>query len=169
MVRRAAHGAIHRMTADVDAFRLNSAVAEVRILSNLIADELAALPAQGEGKPAAPELVDALREAVGILVRLANPMMPHLTEELWQILGHDRLLADESWPIADPALLVSNTVTIAMQVNGKLKGTIDLARDADRTAVEAAVLADSRIAAALGGKSPKKVIVVPNRIANVVV
>ncbi|HLG88359.1 MAG TPA: leucine--tRNA ligase [Alphaproteobacteria bacterium] len=168
-VRRAAHGAIHRISADVDAFRLNSAVAEVRILSNLIGDELAALPEQNQGKPAAPALAQALREAVEILIRLANPMMPHLTEELWQVLGHERLLADEPWPVADPALLVSNTVTIAMQLNGKLKGTIDLPRDADRAAVEAAVLGDARISAALGGKSPKKVIVVPNRIANVVV
>ena len=96
-------------------------------------------------------------------------MMPHLAEELWQVLGHETLLTEEPWPQADPALLVSNTVTIAMQLNGKLKGTIDLPRDADRVAVEAAVLADGRISAALGGKSPKKVIVVPNRIANVVV
>ena len=168
-IRRAAHGAIHRYTADVDAFRFNSAVAEVRILSNAIGDVLADLAEKDGQRAAAPELTRALTESIEILVRLANPMMPHLAEELWQVLGHATLLTEEPWPEADPALLVSNTVTIAMQLNGKLKGTIDLPRDADRGAVEVAVLTDSRISTALGGKSPKKVIVVPNRIANVVV
>jgi leucyl-tRNA synthetase len=95
--------------------------------------------------------------------------MPHLAEELWQALGHDRLLAEEPWPVADPALLISTVVTLAIQVNGKLKATIDLARDCDAAAAEAAALGDSRIVAAMAGKPARKVIVVPNRIVNVVV
>ena len=111
----------------------------------------------------------ALSESIDILVRLAGPMMPHLAEELWQVLGRDRLLAEQSWPVADPALLVSDSVTIAVQVNGKLKATIDLPRDADQTSAEAAALADARIVSAMAGKPARKVIVVPNRIVNVVV
>jgi len=167
-LRRAAHGAIHRMTADIEAFRLNSAVAEVRILSNAIAERLAGLAEQGQGRPADPALAQALAEAVGILVRLVNPMMPHLAEELWQVLGHATLLTEEPWPVADPALLVSDTVTVAVQINGKLKATIELPRDADAGAAETTALAEPRIAAALAGKPVRKVIVVPNRIVNVV-
>ena len=168
-LRRIAHRAIDRMTAAIDAFALNSAVAEVRILSNAIADRLAALPVDGGCRKAAPSLAAALSESIDILVRLAGPMMPHLAEELWQVLGRDRLLAEQSWPVADPALLVSDSVTIAVQVNGKLKATIDLPRDADQTSAEAAALADARIVSAMAGKPARKVIVVPNRIVNVVV
>jgi leucyl-tRNA synthetase len=168
-MRRTAHRATDRMTASIEAFTLNSAVADVRILSNAIADRIAALPLDGETRPAAPELAKALDEAVGILVRLAGPMMPHLAEELWEILGHDRLLAEEPWPVADPSLLVSNSVTVAVQINGKLKATIEMPRDAERQAAETAALTDPRIVAAMGGQTAKKVIVVPNRIVNVVV
>ena len=168
-LRRIAHRAVDRMTASIDAFALNSAVAEVRILSNAIGDRIAALRMTGDTRPAAPALKAALDEAVGIVVRLAGPMMPHLAEELWQALGHDRLLAEESWPKADPALLISDTVTIAVQVNGKVKATIDVQRDGDPSQAEAAALADPRIVAAMAGKAARKVIVVPNRIVNVVV
>ncbi len=168
-LRRVAHKAIDRMTANIDAFALNSAVAEVRILSNAIGDLIAALPAADGKRPAAPALTEALAESVDILVRLAGPMMPHLAEEMWQALGHDRLLAEESWPVADPALLVSNSVTMAVQVNGKLKATIDLPRDSDQATAEAAALGDAKIVAAMAGKPARKVIVVPNRIVNVVV
>jgi leucyl-tRNA synthetase len=167
-LRRIAHRAADRMTAAVEAFALNSAVAEVRILSNAIADRLAALPVADGRRLASPALAEALAEAVGFVVKLANPIMPHLCEELWQALGHDRLLTEESWPVADPALLVSDTVTVAVQVNGKLKATIDLQRDADQALAETAALAEPRIAAIMAGKPPRKVIVVPNRIVNVV-
>ena len=168
-LRRVAHGAISKMSAAIDAFALNSAVAEVRILSNAIADRLAALPVEDGKRLAAPELVAALNETVGILIRLAGPMMPHLGEELWQVLGHTSLLAEESWPVADPALLISDTVTVAVQVNGKLKATIDLKRDAAKDDAEAAALADRHVVMAIAGKPIRKVIVVPNRIVNVVV
>ncbi len=168
-LRRVAHRAVDRMASAINAFALNVAVAEVRILSNAIADRLAALPVDDETRPAAPALYEALIEAVDILVRLAGPITPHLAEELWQALGHERLLVEEPWPVADPALLVSDTVTVAVQVNGKLKTTIELKRDADQATAEAVALADSRIIAIMAGKPARKVIVVPNRIVNVVV
>jgi leucyl-tRNA synthetase len=168
-LRRTAHRAIDKTTSSIDAFAHNIAVAEVRILSNAIGDLIAALPADGEQRPADPVLAAALAESVDILVRLAGPMMPHLGEEMWQALGRDRLLAEESWPVADPALLVSNSVTMAVQVNGKLKATIDLPRDSDQATAEAAALGDAKIVAAMAGKPARKVIVVPNRIVNVVV
>jgi leucyl-tRNA synthetase len=168
-LRRTAHRAVDRMTASIDAFALNSAVAEVRILSNAIGEKIAALPMADDKRAVGRVLKAALDEAIDIVVRLAGPMMPHLAEELWQVLGHGRLLAEESWPIADPALLISDTVTIAVQVNGKLKATIDVARDGDPAEAEAAALKDPRIVAAMAGKAARKVIVVPNRIVNVVV
>jgi leucyl-tRNA synthetase len=168
-LRRTAHRAVDKVTSSIDAFTHNIAVAEVRILSNAIGDLIAALPAQGDTRPAAPALAEALAESVGILVRLVGPMMPHLGEEMWQTLGHKRLLAEESWPVADPTLLVSNSVTMAVQVNGKLKATIDLPRDSDQATAEAAALSDPKIVAAMAGKTARKVIVVPNRIVNVVV
>ena len=98
-----------------------------------------------------------------------NPMAPHLAEELWAALGRRTLLAGEPWPEPDPALLVDETVTVAVQLNGKLRGTIELPNDADRDAAEARALALEPVAAALAGKPARKVIYVPNRIVNVVV
>jgi leucyl-tRNA synthetase len=110
-----------------------------------------------------------LREALEIFVRLIGPMTPHLAEELWHALGHRTLLADAPWPVAEPALLVDDTVTIAVQANGKLRATIALPKDAPKDVAEKAALALPEIVRALDGKTPKRVIVVPNRIVNVVV
>lgn len=111
----------------------------------------------------------ALREALEIFVRLIGPMTPHLAEELWGALGHKSLLADSPWPLADDALLVDDTVTVAVQLNGKLRGTIALAKDAPKDLAEKTALALPELARGLDGKTPKRVIVVPNRIVNVVV
>jgi leucyl-tRNA synthetase len=96
-------------------------------------------------------------------------MIPHLTEELWARLGHRTMLATAPWPEADPALLQDDTVKIAVQVNGKLRGTVELQRDAEQSTAEAAALALAPVTAALVGKTVRKVVVVPNRIVNVVV
>jgi leucyl-tRNA synthetase len=87
---------------------------------------------------------------------------------MWQTLGHDRLIADAPWPTADPDLARDEEVTIAVQVNGKLRGTIDLPRDAAPAAVEEAALALPQVVRFLDGRAPKKVVVVPNRIVSVV-
>ena len=102
------------------------------------------------------------------VARLIGPMMPHLAEELWQRLGGESLLADQPWPAAEPELIRDEQVTIAVQVNGKLRGTLEIARDLDKAAVESAALELPQVARWLEGQSPRKVIVVPNRIVNIV-
>src|SRR5665213_1474291 len=155
--RRAIHRAIASVTDDFDKFRFNRAVARIRELTNLLEAEGAELP------PA------VLREGIEAAVRLINPIMPHLTEELWHRLGHATMLADEPWPRAEAALLIDDLVTVAVQVNGKLRATIELPRDADRdTASQAALAADGAVRA-MAGKPARKIIVVPNRIVNLVV
>jgi leucyl-tRNA synthetase len=96
-------------------------------------------------------------------------MMPHLAEELWSQLGHESLLADSAWPMADESLLVEESVTVGVQVNGKLRGTVDLPVDAERETAESLALELDGVKRAMNGKAPRKVIVVPNKIVNVVV
>ena len=114
------------------------------------------------------DLAWALRESGDILVRLFHPMMPHLAEECWAALGHKTLVATEAWPQVEPDLLVENTVTLPVQVNGKKRAEVTVGRDAKNEEIEAAVLALDEVKKALNGKRPKKVIVVPQRIVNVV-
>jgi len=166
-LRRVTHKTIAGVTDDIEKFHFNKAVARLYEFVNTITD---AAGANGSDMPAAsPGHAWALREALETLTRLAGPMMPHLAEELWQRLGHGRLLAETPWPEADSSLTVDATVTIAVQVNGKLRATIELPRDAAQSAAESAALADDAVKRALDGKQPRKVIVVPNRIVNVVV
>jgi leucyl-tRNA synthetase len=96
-------------------------------------------------------------------------MMPHLAEECWAVLGHPTPIAAAAWPAVEPALLVENTVTLPVQVNGKKRSEVTVARDAPNGDIEAAVLAQDAVQKALDGKKPKKVIIVPHRIVNVVV
>ena len=103
------------------------------------------------------------------LVVLAGPMIPHLMEELWSRLGHDTLLVETAWPVADPALLRDDTVTIAIQVNGKLRGRLEVARDCEEAALRKRALAEAGVARAIGEREIRRVVVVPNRIVNVVV
>jgi leucyl-tRNA synthetase len=109
-----------------------------------------------------------MREAVNVLVQLFHPMMPHLAEECWAALGHQELVAQAAWPSVEPALLVENTVTMPVQINGKKRADVTVARDAKTADIEAAVLALDAVKRALEGRPPKKVIVVPQRIVNVV-
>jgi leucyl-tRNA synthetase len=157
-LRRATHRAVARVTEDLESFRFNRAVAAVHELVNAIGE----LPEGGEAA------AWARREGIETVVRLAGPMMPHLAEELWHRLGHETLLAETSWPEADPALLVADTVTVAVQVKGKTRGTIELPQDAPQEDAEAAALALPTVAAAIDGRPIRKIVFVPNRIINVV-
>jgi leucyl-tRNA synthetase len=156
-IRRATHKTIAAVTDDLDKFRFNRAVARVRELTNAL-DELPG------AEPGAPEV---FREGLETLARLLGPMMPHLAEEMWEMLGGSGLLADQPWPKADPELTRDEQVTIAVQVNGKLRGTLDIPRDSKTEAVESAALALPHVLRWLEGRPPRKVIVVPNRIINI--
>ncbi|HUC60629.1 MAG TPA: leucine--tRNA ligase [Alphaproteobacteria bacterium] len=158
-LRRTLHKTIDGVSHGLEQFRFNSAVARIHALANAL----------GEFAPASDGDRAVAREAYDTLARLVAPMMPHLAEELWRALGHSTLLVDEPWPAADPALLVDEMVTMAVQVNGKLRATLDLPRDADRTAAEAAALALPAVAKALEGRNVRRVVLVPNRIVNVVI
>jgi leucyl-tRNA synthetase len=158
-LRRAAHKTIAGISTDIEAFHFNKAVARLYELANAIGGFDASDDASRW----------ALRETLEIFVRLIGPMTPHLAEELWQALGHTGLLADAGWPAAEDALLVDDTVTVAVQMNGKLRGTLQLAKDAAKDVAEQAALALPEVVRGLDGKTPKRVIVVPNRIVNVVV
>ena len=102
-------------------------------------------------------------------MRLIGPMMPHLAEEMWVVLGHDDLVVETSWPTYDERWLVEDSVTIAVQVNGKLRATVELAKDAEQTLVEETAFDQAAVKGALDGKEIRKIIYVPNRILNVVV
>ena len=158
-VLKATHKTIDGVSADLEKFHFNKAVARIRELTNAV-----------EGlKDTAPDANWVRRFALETLSLLIAPMTPHLAEALWLELGHeDTLVADTAWPVADPAYLVDDLVTIAVQVNGKLRGTIELPKDCAKDAAEDAALALDKVQSVLEGKPPRKVIVVPNRIVNVV-
>ena len=156
---RATHRAIAAMTADIEGFRFNKAVAQLYTLANAI----------GEVKAADDGAAAARRFAVETLTRLIYPMAPHIAEEMWQSLGHDSMLAVTEWPVADPDLLTEDNIEIGVQVNGKLRDTVSLPRDAEEDEARAAALASAGVIRYLDGRDPRKVIVVRNRIINVVV
>lgn len=163
-LRKAAHKALAAVEENLEGLRFNVAIAKVyelvNTLGSTLANEKAALAEPGTGA--------ALREALEILVAVIAPMTPHLAEECWSALGGDGLVATKPWPAVDRALLVEDEITLPVQVNGKKRADVTVPRDADAAAVEAAVLALEGVQKALEGKAPKKVIVVPQRIVNVV-
>ncbi|MCZ6860131.1 MAG: leucine--tRNA ligase [Alphaproteobacteria bacterium] len=165
LLRRATHRTIVAISRDLDSFGFNRAVARIRELTNAIGDFTGSIDASSVPADAAW----AIREGLEIAVRLMNPMVPHLAEELWQRLGHQSLLAETPWPEADGALLIEENVTMAVQVNGKLRGTLELQAGAEAGEVEAAALALPAVTRAIADKEVKRVIVVPDRIVNVVV
>jgi leucyl-tRNA synthetase len=162
-LRKAAHRALAHVSEDIERLRFNVCVAHIYEFANAFQASLASL----ESEPTA-HYRWAVREAAGILVRLFHPMMPHLAEECWAALGHKTLVASEPWPQLEPDLLVESTITLPVQINGKKRGDVTVARNAANTDIEAAVLALDAVKRALDGRPPKKVIVVPQRIVNVV-
>jgi leucyl-tRNA synthetase len=164
-VRKAAHGALAKVSDDIDKLRFNRCVAHIYELANSLGDSIGDIGSKDE---ITPDLVWALREAADILVQLFHPMMPHLAEECWAALGHSTLIATESWPRLEADLLVEDTLALPVQVNGKKVAVVTVARDAGKDDIEAAVLALDAVKRTLNGKPPKKVIIVPQRIVNVV-
>jgi leucyl-tRNA synthetase len=153
---------IHRTIADIghdfERFHFNKAVARARELTNAL--ELLDNATTGEDW--------VLREGIEILAQLISPMLPHIAEAMWAELGHTTPLCETLWPKAEASLLVDDTVTIAVQVNGKLRATITLPRDLAAQEAEHHALADAGVQRALAGTTPRKIIVVPNKIVNIV-
>ncbi|CAG0904457.1 unnamed protein product [Cyprideis torosa] len=162
-LRSAVHKAIVGVADSIEAFHMNKAVATIRELSNTLTSFK---PADDADHIESNKW--ALREGYEALVRLFNPMMPHLAEELWQQLGHDTILTETPWPAHDESLLSNDTVTIGVQVNGKVRATITLAANCSKDEAEKIALSQEGVQKALEGQSVKKVIVVPGRIVNVV-
>jgi len=150
---RKVHRTIAAVGANIEALAFNKAVANLYELANAL-----------EKAPASP----SRSKAVEILVRLAAPMVPHLAEEAWAAIGRDGLIAQAEWPVADPALLVEEEVTIAVQVNGKLRDTLIAPKGAAKETLEEMALASEKVIRILDGKPPRKVIVVPDRLVNLV-
>jgi leucyl-tRNA synthetase len=163
-ISKIAHKTVKAVTDDISKLAFNKAVARLYELVNAIYAPVGALSADSNAA-----LTSALREAIEMLALMIAPMMPHLAEECWAALGGKGMAADQPWPVFDPALVVDNEITMPVQVNGKKRGDLTIARDADQAAVEGAALALEGVIKALEGKAPRKVIVVPQRIVNVVV
>jgi leucyl-tRNA synthetase len=161
-LRKAAHGALDKVSTGIEKLHFNVCLAYIREFANALGETLA------RPEPSSADLLWAVREAAVILVQLFAPMMPHLAEECWQVLGQQGLVSEANWPKIERDLLVEDTVTLVVQVNGKKRGEVTVARNAQNPEIEAAVLDLDAVKQALGGKAVRKVIVVPMRIVNVV-
>ncbi|WP_171177419.1 leucine--tRNA ligase [Ruegeria sp. HKCCD8929] len=152
---REMHKTIHDVTVGVESFGFNASIAKLYAFTNTLAKSKAGTTAK--------------REAARTLAQLMSPMTPHLSEELWQLLGGEGLIVTAPWPVADEEMLVDDTVTLPIQINGKRRAEISVAKDMDKAEVEKVALSTEAVQKALDGAAPKKVIVVPGRIVNVVV
>ena len=148
---RAMHKCILEVTERIDQMKFNTAVSSLMTYVNYLS---------GKDK-IAPELYSTL-------VRLMSPFTPHLAEEMWARLGNQTLVIAEAWPVGDPKLAEESTVTYAVQICGKVRGTMEMPKDAPKEEVEKAALAINNVQRQLEGKSVKKIIVVPNKIVNIV-
>jgi leucyl-tRNA synthetase len=161
-LRKAAHGALDKVSGGIERLHFNVCLAHIREFTNALADLLAR-----DGRPE-PDLAWAIREGALILVQIVSPMMPHLAEECWQVLAQPGLVSEAGWPQIERDLLVKDTVTLVVQVNGKKRGEVTVASHAQNPEIEAAVLALDAVKSILGDKPARKVIIVPKRIVNVV-
>jgi leucyl-tRNA synthetase len=164
-LRRAAHKAAHAVAQSIEGLRFNVAVAQIYEFTNVLSAALAKTSVSGKSSE---DLSWVLREAGELYVQMIGPMMPHLGEESWARLGYNTLLANQPWPAVEAGLLVDDKITIAVQVNGKRRDELIIARDAAEDEVKAAALKLEPVVRALEGRQPKKIIVVPQRIVNVV-
>jgi leucyl-tRNA synthetase len=162
-LRKATHRALASAEENIAGFRFNVAVAKIYELVNAIGAATGAA-ANGDGT-----LRAAIDEALGHLAVMIAPMMPHLAEECWAALGRAGLVASAPWPVIDRSLLVEDTVTLPVQINGKKRDELTIAAGASQADIEKATLALDTVRRALDGQQPKKIVVVPKRIVNVVV
>ena len=158
-IRRLTHGMIAKVSEDVAAFRFNTMLAAMMEFTNALAKQPAGGPVDGE----------AWDEAITALVLCLAPAAPHITEELWQRLGRDGSVHAQAWPSYDAALLESDTVTLVVQVNGKVRAQLQAAAGLDAEAAQAAAAAATGVQRHLAGKTLRKVVHVPDRLVNFVV
>jgi leucyl-tRNA synthetase len=164
-IRQIAHAALAKIEDEIERLRFNVCIAAIYELANALGAEVGAIDAA----PVADDLRYAFAEAGDILVHCFAPMMPHLAEECWEALGHASFVAQSPWPVADRSLIVSSEVTYVAQVNGKKRGELTISRGAGAIEIERAALALDGVMRAMDNRPPRKVIIVPNRIVNVVV
>ncbi len=164
-IRRTAHGALAKVEDDIERLRFNVCIATIYEFVNALNAAIGAI----EAAPVADDLRYALAEAGDILVQCFAPMMPHLAEECWEALGHQTFVSQSPWPAVDRSLIVLAEVTYVVQVNGKKRGEIAIGRDADAKAIEKAALGLDGVVRSMDNRPARKVIIVPNRIVNVVV
>ncbi|WP_353622971.1 class I tRNA ligase family protein [Rhizobium lusitanum] len=164
-ISQVAHRTLKAVQGDYDKLAFNKAVARIYEFVNALAAPLAKIAAGGTDTG----YRSAAREAVEILIALVAPITPHLAEECSTALGNAHLIAMSAWPVYDEALVVENEIVYPVQINGKKRAELTIARDADQNAVQQAALALDAVASALNGQAPKKIIVVPQRIVNIVV
>ncbi|WP_193337737.1 leucine--tRNA ligase [Devosia beringensis] len=162
-LRKIIHRAVHNVGNDIEGLRFNRAVAQIYELTNALVRTAGICAVAPAGRLGALEL------GVSHLIQLIAPMMPHLAETCWEALGKPGLVADALWPDVDSALLVDDEVTLPIQVNGKRRGEITVAKGTPAATVEQLVLSMDEIVRMLDGKAPKKIVIVPDRIVNVVV
>ncbi|MFT3690589.1 leucine--tRNA ligase [Paenirhodobacter sp.] len=152
---KAVHKAVDEVTRSIDGFAFNKAVAAIYGLANTLARTQASNAAR--------------RDAMKLMAQLMGPMVPHLAEDIWHLLGGEGFVVRAPWPKADPALLAEDSVTLPIQINGKKRSEVTVPKDMPATEVEKLVLADETVLKVLAGSQPKKLIVVPGRIVNVVI
>ena len=152
---RAMHKTIQEVTQAIDGFAFNAAVAKLYGFTNTLNKSDAG--------------AEARRTACRTLAQLMSPMTPHLAEEIWALLDGEGFVLNAEWPKADPAMLVEDTITLPIQINGKRRSELKIAKDLPKDEVEKLALADEAVVKALDGGTPKKLIVVPGRIVNVVI
>ncbi len=163
-LRKASHRTLYTVERNLDTLRFNVAIAQIYDLANKIGTAL-----QHFDKAPQSALLTALREAGDLLVQMIAPMMPHLAETCWVVLGNEGLVAAAPWPAADASLLEDDSITLPIQINGRKRAEITVPKTADKAAVEQLVLADEGLNKILNGRAVKKLIVVPQRIVNLVI
>jgi len=149
------HRTIHHVTQAIESFGFNAAIARLYGFTNVLAKS-------GAG-------TKSKLSAAKTLAQLMSPMTPHLSEEIWKKLGESNLVAQQPWPLVDETLLSDETINMPIQVNGKRRGQIEVQKDLESSEIEKLALAEEAVQRALNGGAPKKVIVVPGRIVNVVI
>jgi len=159
-LRRMTHLSIFQIGKDIEDFHFNSAVAQAYKFTNAIAT-FKSDGSEGDNF--------ALNEAIKTIILLTAPMMPHLAEEMWSKIGGEGLVSDASWPVARPEQMQETTVTVVVQVQGKLKDKLDVEKDMDKKALEELALSSEKVQNSIAGKEIRKIIVVPNKIVNIVV